>query len=112
LVEIAVGSVVHENSDIFPWVRSPIRIVVSLFRALITVSVTIVVLSGEDGRLSVLVEVSCGFTIGNPETHVSLSGLAILVVIIVLVHSVSEIIVSVGVSCGRSVRRVGDRVGG
>jgi hypothetical protein len=110
-VEIAVGIVVNENGNIDPWRRSPVWVVISFFRAFVTVSVTVVVLSGEDGGSSVLVKVSFLFTIGYPESVVSFSGLAVLVIVVVLVHSKSKVVVGIGVSLSWSLWIIRDGVG-
>jgi hypothetical protein len=74
------------------------------------VLITIVVLSGEDRRLSSSGESSFSGSVSNPQSHISLSGLASLVGVVGLVHSVQEITVGI---CGSWSRRiVGDGVGG
>lgn len=88
----------------------PVRIVVTLLRALVTVSVTVVVLTGENSRATARVQVALLFSVGDPETHVAVSGLAVLVVGVGLVHAVQQISVLVG--GGRASGIVGDCVGG
>jgi hypothetical protein len=110
LVEFAIGLVGSEDGNISPGRRMPVRIVISLLGAFITLSVSVVVLSGEDGGSSSSVKVSFFFTISNKETHVSFSVLAILIVLVRLVHSVKEI--SVTVNGNWSVEIVGDGIGG
>jgi hypothetical protein len=106
LVKVAELLVLGQNSNIFPGVRVPVRVVVSFFGALVTVSVAIVVLSGKDGRSSALVQASFLLSVSNEETQVSISSLAILVVLEILVHSKEQ--VSVGVGLSRSSRVVSD----
>jgi len=109
LVEVAPVLVMGEDSNISPWRWSPIWVVISLFRAFITVSVSIVVLSGESGRSSSVIQSSFRLSISNEKTLVSVSGLAGLVPFIRLVHSI-EVIVSVHSS--RSISIIRDSVGG
>jgi hypothetical protein len=80
LVEIAILGGGGEDGNINPWGRMPVGIVVSLFGAFESMSVSIVVLSSENGSSSTLVEVSFLSSIGNEETKVSFSGIASLVV--------------------------------
>jgi len=101
LVERAIGLVVSQDGNISPRSRVPVGIIISLFGAFITISVSIVVLSGEDSSSSSSIKVALLFSVGNKETHVSFSVLAVLVVLVRLVHSVEQ--VSVGIkSSGRS----------
>jgi hypothetical protein len=58
----------------------PVGVVVSLLSAFETVSISIVVLSSEDGTSSALVEISFLLSVGNEKSKVSVSGLASLVV--------------------------------
>lgn len=87
----------------------PIWIVVSFFGAFISMSVSVIVLSGVDSGSSSLVQSSLVFSVGNVESHVSVSGLAVSVVSPVFVHSVEQ---SSGSLSNGSVGIVGDGVGG
>lgn len=109
LVETAPVSVVGEDGNISPWGWGPIWVVVSLLRAFITMSVSVVVLSGESGGSSSVVKSTFGFSVGDEETLVSVSGLAGLVPFVWLVHS-KFIVVSVHGSW--SVRVIRDGIGG
>jgi len=100
---------VGEDDDIFPWVRMPVRIVISFLGAFVSVSISVVVLSGEDGRSSSFSQSSFIFSVCNEETKVSVSGLAILVVLVGFVHSVG--VISVGFELERCVGVIGDGVG-
>jgi hypothetical protein len=102
LVELAEGLVRGEDGQISEGSRVPVGIVVTFLDALVSVSVSVVVLAGEDGSTSASVEVALLFTIGNEETHVAFSVLAILVVLVGLVHSEQQFSVTIG-----SERRVG-----
>ncbi len=106
LVEFAIRLVGSEDGNISPGRRMPVGIIISFLGAFITLSVSVVVLTGEDGGSSSSVKVSFFLTIGNKETHVSFSVLAILIVLVRLVHSVEEI--SVSVNSNGSVEIVGD----
>jgi hypothetical protein len=88
LVEFAIGFVGSKDGNISPGRRMPVRIVISLLGAFITLSVSVVVLSGEDGGSSSSVKVSFFFSVGDPETHVTFTSLAFLVIFIRFVHSV------------------------
>jgi hypothetical protein len=88
---------------------SPIWIIISLFGAFITVSVGIVVLSGVGGRGLIWGKSSnCG-SVSDVETHVPVSGLAVLVRLVRFVHSVQESSVSSGVGWSSGI--IGDGVG-
>jgi len=102
LVELAEGLVRGEDGQISERSRVPVGIIVTFLDALVSVSVSVVVLAGEDGSTSASVEVALLFTIGNEETHVAFSVLAVLVVLVGLVHSVEQVSVTIG-----SERRVG-----
>jgi hypothetical protein len=108
-VEIAPVSVVGQDGDIFPRARVPIRIVVSFFGTFVSVSVSVIVLSGVDSRSSSSGQTSLSSSIGDVKTHVSFSGLAVLVESIVLVHSVQQ---TVGTLSSGSSGIIGDGVGG
>jgi hypothetical protein len=95
-----------QDGNVLPHGGVPVGIVISLLGAFKSVSVTIVVLSGEDGGLSSLVQTSLLFSVRDPETHVSLSGLASLVRVVGLVHSELEVAVGIGLGGGGGV--VGD----
>jgi len=110
LVEIAVVLRVSEDDDILPRIWVPIGIIISFLSAFETVSVSVVVLSGEDGRTSSRSKSSFFFSVGDEETHVSVSGFAILVVLVSLVHSEGHF--SVGFFLERSIWVIGDGVGG
>jgi hypothetical protein len=109
LVEIAPLGVLSQDGNISPGGGGPIGIIISLFGALESVSVSVVVLSGVHSGISV--QVSLLLSIGNPKTLVSLSGIASIVVNSVLVHSVSE--KSSSVLSGRnSSISIGNGIGG
>jgi hypothetical protein len=110
-VEVAELFVRSQDGKVPPGGRGPVRIVVSLLSALISVSVTVVVLSGEDGRGSASVQVTLVLSVGNEETHVPLSGLAGSVVHPVLVHAEGEF-ASGGISCNGAVGIIGNGAGG
>jgi hypothetical protein len=95
LVELAEGLVGSQDGNISPWRRMPVGIIVTFFGAFVAVSVSVVVLAGEDGSTSSGVQIAFLFSVGNEETHVSLSVLAVLVVFVGLVHSVEEISVTI-----------------
>jgi hypothetical protein len=101
LVELAEGFIRGEDGQISERRRVPVGIIVTFLDALISVSVSVVVLAGEDGSTSASVEVALFLTVGNEETHVALSVLAVLVVVIGLVHSEEQVSVTIG-SEGRS----------
>jgi len=71
----------------------PVRIIISLLWALISVSVSSIVLSSVYGLTS---NVSLLSSVGNEESHVSLSSRAGLIVGPWLVHSIEEISSSIG----------------
>jgi hypothetical protein len=96
LVELAEGFIRGKDGQISERSRVPVRIIVAFLRALISVSVAVVVLAGEDGSTSASVEVALFLTIGNEETHVAFTVLAVLVVVIGLVHSVEQVSVTIG----------------
>jgi len=108
LVEVAPCGVHGQDSNVSPGGRGPVGIIVSLFGALISVSVSVVVLSGVNSGISV--QVSNLLSIGNKETLVSLSGVASVVVVSVLVHSVKED--SVSISGRNTVSIVRNSIGG
>jgi hypothetical protein len=110
LVELAEGFVGSQDGNISPGSRVPVGIIVTFFGAFVAVSVTVVVLTGEDGASATSVEVSFFFSVGDEETHVSLSVLAVLVVVVGFVHSVEQVSVTIEGS-GRS-GIVLDSVGG
>jgi len=109
-VEFAEILIVSEDGNVSPWRWMPVGIVISLLGTFVTVSVSVVVLSGIDGRSSSSVEVSFFLSVSNKETHVSFSVLAVLVVLVGLVHSVEEI--SVSINGNWSVGIVGDSISG
>jgi len=108
LVERARGHILSQNGNVSPGSRGPIGIIISLFGALISVSVSVVVLSGVYGGVSV--QTSNLLSVGNEETLVSVSGSTSIVVHSVLVHSVSEL--SSGVGSRNSGISIGDSVRG
>jgi hypothetical protein len=110
LVSVAVRFRVGQNGNISPGGRMPVRIIVTLFSAFKSVSISIVVLSSEDGGSSSLVKSSFFFSVGNPKSHISLSGLASKVIVSVFVHSISVFVVSVLLS--NSFSSVGNSVSG
>lgn len=66
----------------------PVWPVVTFFGTFVSVSVSVVVLSGEDGRGSSWGQSSDGFTIRNPQSHVSVTGSTGQIVFITFVHSI------------------------
>jgi len=96
-----------EDGNISPRRRSPVWIVVSLLRALKSVSVSIVVLTSVDGSGSS--ESTNGSSVSSVQTSVSVSSVAGIIVDSVLVHSVHELTGSI--DYGWSVSIVGDGVG-
>jgi len=107
-IEGAPGLVRSQDGNISPWGRSPIWIVISLFGAFISVSVSVVVLSSVDGGVSV--ESSNTLSVSNKETLVSFSGVAGVKVDSVLVHSILKH--TIGVQSGRSSSGIWNSVGG
>jgi hypothetical protein len=101
LVEIAIFGGRGKDGNIDPRGWVPVGEIVSLFGALESVSVSIVVLSSEDGSSSALVEVSFGGSIGDEESKVSLSGVAGLVVSQGLVLAEGVIVSSLGLDGGK-----------
>jgi hypothetical protein len=101
LVEIAIFGGRGKDGNIDPRGWVPVGEIVSLFGALESVSVSIVVLSSEDGSSSALVEVSFGGSIGDEESKVSLSGVASLVVSQGLVLAEGVIVSSLGLDGGK-----------
>jgi hypothetical protein len=69
----AVFRVIGNDTNILPWRRMPVRIVISLFWAFKTVSVTVVVLSSSSS-ITALREVSSSNSFSNKESKVSVSG--------------------------------------
>lgn len=113
LIELAVVSVGGQDSKIFPLRWVPVRIVISLLSALESVSVSVVVLSSVDSRLSSIVKISLLLSVSNEESKISVSGLAILVGLIALVHSVLEDWwVCVLVKSSSTIRAIRDGIGG
>jgi hypothetical protein len=101
LVEIAIFGGRGKDSDIDPRRWVPVGIVVSLFGAFESVSIAIVVLSSEDGSSSASVEVSFGSSIRDEESHVSLSGVASLVVSQTLMLAEGVIVSGLGLDGGK-----------
>lgn len=85
LEKVAVVFVVDEDSDVFPWGRMPVRVVVTFFRALESVSVSVVVLAGVDSGITTV-----HVLVGSEETSVAFARFAVLVVLVVFVHAVLE----------------------
>jgi len=108
LVEVAPGGVHGQDSNVPPGGWGPVGIVVSLFGALKSVSISVVVLSGVNSLVSV--QVSYFLSVGNKESLVSLSGVASIVVVSVLVHSVEKD--SVGISGRNTVSIVRNSISG
>jgi hypothetical protein len=109
LVEIAPRFVLSKDSNISPWGRGPVGVVVTLLRAFVTVSVSVVLLTSEDSRTSSGVQVALFFSVRDPETEVAVTGLAVLVVGIAFVHA--ELQISVFIDLQRSGLVIGDGVG-
>jgi hypothetical protein len=80
---------VSVHGKINPLSRVPVRVVVTFLRALITTTITVVVLAGEASCLPVQV------TVSSEQALVAESVLAIHVVIVVLVHTETNIVVAV-----------------
>ena len=85
--ETAVISVVRDNTDILPWGWMPVWVVISLFWAFETVSVSIVVLSGSSSITS-LWEIVVDDSVSSKESLVSVSGSATSVVFNVLMDTI------------------------
>jgi len=94
LVERAIVGVGGQDGNIDPLAWSPIWIIISLFGAFISVSVTIVVLSGINGGNDVGSKSSNSCSVSDVETLVPVSGLAVLVRLVRLVHSEQISIIS------------------
>jgi hypothetical protein len=109
LVELAIGVRGSQDGNISPGSGSPIGIVISLFGAFVSVSVSVVVLTGEDGSGFSSIQVSLLLTISNEETHVTVSVLAVLVVLVRFVHSIEQI--SISIDLGRRVGIIVDGIG-
>jgi len=110
LVETTVFLVRGQDGKIPPGGRSPIRIVVAFLSALISVSVTVVVLSGEDSGGSASVQTALLLSVSNVQTHVPLSGSAGSVVCPVLVHAEGQ--VTIAISGNGTIGVIGNGVGG
>jgi hypothetical protein len=104
LVELAPFLIVSHDGNIPPWGRSPVGVVISLFGAFISVSVSIVVLSGGDGGIVVQISII------DPQSLVSVSGLASNVELSGLVHS--KLGFTVSIEGGRSIGIIGNSIGG
>jgi hypothetical protein len=104
LVERAKSKIVGENGNVDPRRRSPVGIVIPLFSAFESVSISVVVLTGVSSVVSVQVLVC------QEQSSVAISGFAFLVIGVTFVHSVfvsssiSKSVVSVSI--------VGDGIGG
>lgn len=96
LVEIAVGHVLSHDGNIPPWRGNPVWVIVSLFGAFETISVSIVVLAGKARSSSASSQTSFFFSVSNVETHVSLSGGASLVPGKRLVHAKGKFSIFIG----------------
>jgi len=103
LVKGAVVQVSNQDSNINPWDGGPVGVIISLFGTFVSVSVGVVVLSSVSGSVSSQV------SIVDPQSLVSLSSSASLVVGVGFVHSVGQL--SVGNIDG-SVGVVSDGVSG
>jgi len=79
LVERAIVGVGGQDGNIDPLAWCPVWVIISLLSAFITVSVGVVVLSGEDRGSSIWGKSSNCSSISDVETHVPVSGLAVLV---------------------------------
>jgi len=88
LVEVTPVSVGCEDGDILPFAWVPVRIIISFFGALKSVSVSVVVLSGVDSASSSSGQTSFSCSVCNVQSHISLSGVAVEVVLETFVHSV------------------------
>jgi hypothetical protein len=95
LVEFAIGLRRSEDGNISPRSGVPVGIVISFLGAFVTVSVSVVVLTSEDGSTFSTVKIALLFSVGNEETHVTFSVLAILVILVGFVHTVFQLSVSI-----------------
>ncbi len=109
LEELAQVGIVSQDGDILPGGRMPIGPIISLFGAFESVSVSVVVLTGVNGSLSV--EVSSANSVSNEQSLVSITFLAILIVSIALVHSVF-VSSSIGIELVEGSNVIFDGVGG
>jgi hypothetical protein len=82
-VVLAVGSVISEDDNVFPWGWMPVWVVVAFFRAFESRSASSRVLSGAAST------VSWGL-ISNVETLVTITSRAVLVVVVRFVHTILE----------------------
>jgi len=108
LVECAPSGIHSQNGNVSPGSGGPVRIIISLLSALISVSVGVVVLSRVGGGVSV--QTSNALSISNEETLLSLSGIAGIIIDSVLVHSVLEL--SSGISSIDSSSSIGNSISG
>jgi hypothetical protein len=107
LVESAPCHIVGQDGNIDPRRRSPVWVVVSLLWALVSVSISIVILAGIGGLVS---NVTLSFSVGNEKSTVSLSGLASIIVNLCLVLSIEEL--SISVDSSWSIGSIGDGISG
>jgi hypothetical protein len=85
LEQLAVITVISVHSNVLPWGGVPVGVVVTLLRALESVTVSIVVLTSVDCSVS---NISLSNTVGNEQSQVAVTGLACAVERVRLVHSV------------------------
>lgn len=94
LVEVATSNVGSDDGNILPWGRVPVRIVVTLLRAFVARTSTVVVLTSVGSR-TVGVQVTTADAISGEETVVAVTSRAVHVEVVRLVHTV--LVLSVGV---------------
>src|SRR3990167_54889 len=82
---VAFRFVINKDSNIFPWGRMPVRIIISFFWAFKSILVTIVILTSITSRVS-----SVHVLISSEKTSISFASFAVLVVLEVFVHTKLE----------------------
>lgn len=111
LVVRAPALIVSQDGNVLPWGSNPVRVVIPLFWALVTSSSSVVVLSSNDGVVSVKVSNVRISSVSNPESLVSLTSLASGVKVSWFVHS--ELVFSSGGILGSgAIGIVGNGIGG
>jgi hypothetical protein len=102
-VVIAASNVRGNNSNILPWGRVPVRIVITLFRAFKARSSTVVILTSVGSR-TVGVQVTTEDAIGSKKTVVSAAKSAVAVELVGFVHTVHVFAVSIFLVTSLSLR--------
>lgn len=74
-----------------PWCGVPVRVIIPLLRTLVASPLTVVILSGVDGRHAIEVSV------GSVEPSVPLPDTTVKVVVVVLMHAILQVRVAVKV---------------